>query len=235
MLPIPARNRWSMSRGLSLVRRAARSRPKCSASMASSRGSRPMWASSGTSPTSGDEQLAEGPGVDEAQLAAVVEGDDHVGVLLHRVADLGAQELAAHPQVGDQDVAVVEVHQQELALAPDPVDPPSLQAGDELLVAGVAAHRAQAGDDHLADPPAGELLLQVAADGLDLGKLRHGLRPEPRQRRGWRARRIRRRSVPCRHRRRRSARVRLRPARRRWARPGRPRRLRRPRRPGWWP
>ena len=43
----------------------------------------------------GDEQLAEGPGVDEAQLAALGEGDHHVGVLGHRV--LGALARSSWP------------------------------------------------------------------------------------------------------------------------------------------
>ena len=75
----------------------------------------------------GDEQLAEGAGVDVAQLAALGEGDHHVGVAQHRIlGTLGPQQLAAHAEVHDEHVAVavavgdlVEAHEQVLALALD--------------------------------------------------------------------------------------------------------------------
>ena len=64
----------------------------------------------------GDEQLAEGPGVDEAQLAAPRRTTSTTWVCLATGSlGVGPQQLAAHAQVDDQHVAAVELEQQVLA------------------------------------------------------------------------------------------------------------------------
>src|SRR6478609_9588325 len=73
----------------------------------------------------GDEHLAERARVDEPQLPALGEGDDHVGVLGQRLLGAGGPpQLARHPEVDHQHLAAVELDEQVLA--------PSLDA-HELL------------------------------------------------------------------------------------------------------
>ena len=81
-----------------------------------------------------DEQLAEGAGVDEAQLAALRERDT-TWVCFGAGSLRGSlQQLAAHAQVDDQQVAGVELEQQVLALAVDAGDLGALEPRDELLL-----------------------------------------------------------------------------------------------------
>ena len=148
----------------------------------SSSGSNPRWASSGRagSPSAGrgrDEQLAEGAGIDEAQLAALGEGDHRMGVGgLRLLGALGPLQLAAHAQVDDQGRAVVEAEQQVLAGPVDRLDGVALEPGAELLGARVATDRAPVAHLDRLDLPADDLALEVAPDGLDFGKLRHSPR-----------------------------------------------------------
>ena len=131
----------------------------------SSSGSKPRWASSGTCAVdlggAGDEELAEGPGVDEAQLAALGEGDDHVGVLVEGVlGPLGPLELAAHAQMDDQHVVAVEAEEEVLAGPADRRDGAALEPGPELLAVLVATDRALALHLDRLDPPADDLLVR---------------------------------------------------------------------------
>ncbi len=122
----------------------------------------------------GDEQLSEGPRVDEAKLAALGEGDHRVGVGgLRLLQALHPLQLAAHPEMDDERRAVVEGEQQVLAGTVDRLDRVALEQGAELLGARVASHRAPVSDLDRLDLPADDFALEVTPDGLDFGKLRH--------------------------------------------------------------
>ena len=117
----------------------------------------------------GDEQFAEGARVDVAQLPALREGDDDVSVLLRRLARrLGPQQLPAHAQVDNEQVAVVELQQQVLALALDGGDLAALELGDEVLLGLVPADRTDAGGLDGFDALADDLLVEISPDGFDL-------------------------------------------------------------------
>src|SRR5205814_554104 len=109
------------------------------------------------------------------------EGDHHVRVLvgLQLGRALRSQELTAHAEMDDEDVAVVQLDQQVLAPAVDAGDLAALELGREVLLVRVTADRPHAADVHLLDALADHLLLQVAPERLDLGQLRHR-RPPPR-------------------------------------------------------
>ena len=79
----------------------------------------------------------------------------------------------AHAQVDDEHVAGVEGEQQVLALALGAGDLDALEPGRELR-GRLAPHRPLAGDLHRLDLLADDLPLELAADGLYLGQLRHG-------------------------------------------------------------
>ena len=117
-----------------------------------------------------DEQLAEGPGIDVAQLAPLSEGDHHVGVLRLGVLDrLHPDQLAAHAEVDHQRVARVEGHQQILAQPAHRLDGPPLERGPEVLGRGVAAHGAPIGHGHRLDLLARHFARQVLTQRLDFG------------------------------------------------------------------
>ena len=59
----------------------------------------------------GEEELPEGPGVDEPELICPIERHHGVGVRDQRVIRVGGQQLAAHPEMDDQDLAVVPFQQ----------------------------------------------------------------------------------------------------------------------------
>src|SRR5579859_4861766 len=67
----------------------------------------------------GDEKLAERPRVHEAELTALGEGDHHVRVFVPGITGRRPQQLAAHAEMGDKDLAALELHQQVLAFAED--------------------------------------------------------------------------------------------------------------------
>ena len=139
------------------------------------------------------DRVAEAPRVGEPQLRAVVEDEPspqvaRVGVglveagraepiRLHQVdgrvrARPADQQVAGHPQVHDQRRPVVELDDQVLAAAPDRLDPPP---GERLLdaVRQLRARPALVEDLGRLDRAAARLGLELAAHGLDLGKLGH--------------------------------------------------------------
>ena len=112
-----------------------------------------MWAISGGSsaPPGGDRQPAEHPLVDEPQLAASAapsRREPHPQVPLVGRAGRLDQHLAAHAEVAEQGVAVVERQPEVLAAAAGGLDPAAGQRGGEAgRAARVAAYRA--GVQHL--------------------------------------------------------------------------------------
>jgi hypothetical protein len=153
-----------------------------------------------------------GGGVDEVHVPeparvvighapAVVGLEDHMGVLRVRVRGVvefarphlalwqGDLEASAHPQVHHQGLTAVEAGEQVLGPALQPLDPRADQALDEAVGEREAQVRA-AGLD-ASELSAGQHGLQSAADGLDLGKFRHGEGLGPSRRIGqacWRTR-----------------------------------------------
>ena len=123
-----------------------------------------------------ERQPAERALVDEAQLAPAV-GEREAGAevgLVRRVAGLD-QQLAAHPEVGDQGgVAAVET-EPEVLPAPrgrrhGAAAQPGLEIGATTLVAadGARVQHLRLGDRATRDPP-----LEAPTDDLDLGQLGH--------------------------------------------------------------
>ena len=122
----------------------------------------------------GDEHLPEGARVDVAQLAALGEGDDDVGVLgLGVLGGLDPQQLPAHAEMHDERVPAVERQQQVLAQPAHRLDGVALEEGPEVLGRGVPAHRAAVGHRDRLDLAAHHLAGQVLAQRLDFGQLRH--------------------------------------------------------------
>ncbi len=121
-----------------------------------------------------DEELPEGAGVHIAELAALGERDDDVGVLgLGVLGRLDPEQLPAHPEMHDQRVPAVEREEQVLAQPPHRFDGVALEQGAEVLGRGVAAHRAAVGHRDGLDLAAHHLTGQVLAQGLYFGQLRH--------------------------------------------------------------
>ena len=139
------------------------------------------------------DRVAEAPRVGEPQLRAVVEDEPRpqvagvgVGLVeagraepirLHQVdgrvrARPADQQVAGHPQVHDQRRPVVELDDQVLASAPDRLDPPP---GERLLdaVRQLRARPTLVEDLGELDRATARLGLELAAHGLDLGKLGH--------------------------------------------------------------
>ncbi|GAB3871983.1 hypothetical protein GCM10027610_136640 [Dactylosporangium cerinum] len=84
------------------------------------------------------------------------------------------EQLAGHPEVTDEGVLVVEREPQVLAAALDGTDEPAGEDVGEVDGAGqVAADRPRVQHLDGRDAPAGDPFVESAADGLDLGKLRH--------------------------------------------------------------
>ena len=82
---------------------------------------------------SGDEHLAERAGIDEAQLAATLPAEDHVGVgCQRRTRVVSPAELSTHAQVDDQRVTAVQVTNQVLSPPADPHQAPALDPLDQL-------------------------------------------------------------------------------------------------------
>src|SRR5207237_4294117 len=125
--------------------------------------------------TGRDEQLAESPCVDEAEVAALVERRDDVRVRRERRALGAADELPAHAEVHDEHIAGVELHQEVLALALHLGDLPADEERAELLALAVTADDAHGvlgrTDLHLLEAAADHVLLEIATHDLDFGKL----------------------------------------------------------------
>src|ERR1700730_14030864 len=93
----------------------------------------------------------------------------------------------------DQDLPAVDAYEQVLALTRDAFDLVPLEVGDEVLLGPVPPDGTQAGHLDRLDALADDLLLEVPADRLHLGQLRHrrpvSRRPSLRRRSGrWPAR-----------------------------------------------
>jgi hypothetical protein len=137
-----------------------------------------------------DGQPAEGPLVDEAQLAAAV-GEPEPGTQVHLVGLVGLldEQLAAHAEVRDQRpvgrAAVGLGHRQPqvLAAAMGGGEGAAGERADEVLGAlEVAAHRPRVVHLDGGDGAAGDPAVQAAPDDLDLGQLGHVRRPRIRRR-----------------------------------------------------
>src|SRR5918992_819698 len=121
------------------------------------------------------EHLTEGPRVDEAEVTPLLEGEDDMGVRLDDDPSVAALELSAHPEMGDQGIAGIQVQHHVLAPSLHLGQLPSLQPRGEVLALAVPAdppHRV-ARALHLSrpDPPTYHVLLQVPAHHLDLRQL----------------------------------------------------------------
>jgi hypothetical protein len=121
------------------------------------------------------QQPAERALVDEPQLGTVIaEAEPHAQVLLVRGADRLDQQLAAHPQVGEQRETLVEFGPQVLAAPPGRDHrAPGQPAGEVGGTRQVPADRA--GMVHLygRERAADHVCFETEPDDLDLGKLRH--------------------------------------------------------------
>src|SRR5579875_958295 len=171
-------------------------RPSACQALGEARGAEPVAERVGSEPVelgrqavaadlAGHEPLPEGPRIDKAQLAPVVEPDHDVGVGLEgEPGGLGyVEQLAAHPQVDDHHLAVVEDEGEVLT---PPVRPDEAPAGhpEPELGSGLSADRPAAGDREALDSPARQHGLEPAPDGLHLGQLGHGWRPPDQPRAG---------------------------------------------------
>src|SRR5688572_4402614 len=85
------------------------------------------------------------------------------------------QKRTGHAEVGDEARPVVEVEEQELAVAAHDGDRPAAHAGSES--ARQRATQGLAGRDERGDRLAHDVPLEMATDGLDFRKLRHGCLP----------------------------------------------------------
>jgi hypothetical protein len=123
-----------------------------------------------------DLQEPEAAGVGVAQLAAVVERQDHVLVRAARPAGIADPDLPRHPEVDQQGQAGVGVEQQVLAAPADRLDPGAAQPQKPALLDRFAQPEV-AHDDPL-DATADEERGEPAAYRLDFGELRHAARPD---------------------------------------------------------
>jgi hypothetical protein len=120
-----------------------------------------------------DEHLAERPGVDEPQVAALLEREHDVGMRGQRDTPRSAVELPAHAEVHDEDLPRIERDGDVLAVALDLRDLLAGQPRGELLAGLVSPDRAHrvlrllhlGGLDLLAD----DVALEIAAHHLHLG------------------------------------------------------------------
>ena len=124
-----------------------------------------------------DAQAAEHPLVDEAELAALGgtgQPQPHPQVPLGRRRRGLHQQLAAHPEVGQQGAPVVEWEPEVLAAAPGAGDPTAPEGvGEAGRTAGVVAHRTRVQHLDVGDRGAHDVTLEAGADDLDLGELGH--------------------------------------------------------------
>src|SRR6266498_1045642 len=177
MLPIPARNFWSINNGFSFAWRCEISEPKCSHDIAVSSGSSPRCESSLISQRHdfGHEHLAERAWIDEPELTTLGEGDHDVRVLGTRVARTAAraEQLARHAEMDHEHVVVVEPAEDVLAAPLDARELLAFEARRELLAVVVSPDRTHAVDLDRLHAFADELALEVATHHLDFRQLRH--------------------------------------------------------------
>ncbi len=124
-----------------------------------------------------DEQAAEHPLVDEAQLASLVgAGQPEANPQVSLVGGLGwlHEELPAHPEVAQQGVTVVEGQPEVLAPAAHRLDAAAGQRRREARgAARVTAYRPRVEHLHGVDGGPEDVPLQAGPDDLDLGQLGH--------------------------------------------------------------
>ncbi len=88
------------------------------------------------------------------------------------------EQLAAHAEVAEEGVTVVEGQPQVLAAAPGRLDAaPGQGVGEPRGAARVAAHGAGMEDVDPGDGGAEDVALEAGPDDLDLGELGHGTGP----------------------------------------------------------
>ncbi|CAB4324372.1 unannotated protein [freshwater metagenome] len=121
---------------------------------------------------SGEEHLTKGAGIDETQQATLGEGDGDMCVLGLGILGDRPQQLTRHAKVDDEHRAGVQREQQVLPLALRAGDLRPLEAGHEFSRL-LSTDRALAGDHNGLDLLAHDLLLELSADGFNLGKFRH--------------------------------------------------------------
>ena len=119
----------------------------------------------------GQEELPEGPGVNETELARPAEIQHGMGVQRPRVGRRRRQELAAHAQVRHQHPPVVPLEKQVLAMAAHADQLPAGQARQRRR--GVPAHGPPAADIDVDEGVAGVAERHVPPHRLDLGQLGH--------------------------------------------------------------
>ncbi len=88
----------------------------------------------------GQEELTKRARVHEPKLPRPGEREHGVGMLRQRVVRLRSQQLAAHPKMYDEYLAVVPFEQQVLPVASGPRQLPPLQGGEQF--GWVPAHSA---------------------------------------------------------------------------------------------
>ena len=113
---------------------------------------------------------AEAARVDEPQPRAVVEAEGQMLVRAGRQAV--EQQAAGHAEMEQEGPIIVEVRQDVLGPAPDPLHPPP----DQALGQPFGQREAQVRPPLLerGDPPAGQTRGQRPDDGLDFRQLGHG-------------------------------------------------------------
>ena len=122
-------------------------------------------------PAGGDRQAAEHPLVHEPELVGAVERQPDPQVSFGEGGRRLHEQLAAHAEVGQEGVAVVERQPQVLAAAPGLLDAPAGQPGREVVGAGgVAPYRTGMQYVDRGDGAADHVGLEAEADDLDLGQ-----------------------------------------------------------------
>ena len=141
-----------------------------------------MWAIGSGMPWSSSSASATPPKVrwstNRSSVWPSAKREPRVQVLLLRGVRGLDEQLAAHPQVHQQALVVAvrgPEHEPEVLAAPArPGHHGLLDPGAEVGRAGhVAAHHTGTAELGRHDPAADDVGLQTAADGLDLGELRH--------------------------------------------------------------
>jgi len=116
---------------------------------------------------------AKGPGIDEADLGAIVEDRHKVGVwglFCIRCACAGSDaEASRHSQMGDHGVAVIQADDQKLAAPADRVHPSPRQSGLDLTRRCVIAGSAVMSHPNTLKLPAHHGFLEMSSCDFDFG------------------------------------------------------------------
>lgn len=109
--------------------------------------------------------------VDEPNLGPVVQCGDEVSMRHRLILGLADGETARHPEMRDHRVAVIEIEDEELAMAADRLDATPSQPDLDLVRGGVVARGSGVGDGHVHEQTARHRIRQVAPGHLDFRKL----------------------------------------------------------------